>query len=143
MIEEQTKETADEVAKVVVEAVVKRERGRPRKERPTREKRPRGRPRKLGPMREKRPRGRPRKIREFREKRPVGRPRKWTTENRHKYKPKDPEYHKKYYHKVVSPKLEAKKAESHDIHVQLHLITKLLGTTIAKIIELMRSSSVT
>ena len=91
----------------------------------------------------KRPRGRPRKIREFREKGPVGRPKKWTAENRLKYNPKDVEYHKKYYRNVVKPKLEAKKAESHDIHVQLHLITKLLGTTIAEIIELMRSSSVT
>ena len=155
MTEEQTIETADEVA---VEPVVKRSRGRPRKEKPIIEKRPRGRPKKLGPMkekrprgrpkkirefREKRPRGRPKKIREFREKRPPGRPRKWTAETRPKYKPKDPDYNKKYYRNVVKPKLEAKKAESRDIHVQLQLMTKLLGTTIAEIIELMRSSSVT
>ena len=94
-------------------------------------------------MKEKRLCGRPRKIREFREKRPVGRPRKWTAENRPQYKPKGPEYHKKYYRNVAKPKLEAKKAESHDIHAQLHLSTKLLRTTIAEITELMRSSSVT
>ena len=47
MIEEQIIETADEVA---VEPVVKRSRGRPRKEKPIIEKRPRGRPKKLGPM---------------------------------------------------------------------------------------------
>ena len=143
MTEEQTTEAADEVVEVVVEAVVKRGGGRPRKGKPIKEKGPRGRPRKLGPMQEKRPRGRPRKIREFREKRPVGRPRKWTSENGPKYKPNVPEYHKKYYRNVVKPKVEAKKAESHDIHVQLHLISKLLGTTIDKIIELMRLSSVT
>ena len=143
MTEEQTTEATDEVVEVAVEAVVKRGRGIPRKEKPTKEKRPPGRPKKLWPMKEKRPRWRPRKIREFREKRPVGRPRKWAAENRPKYKPKDPEYHKKYYRNVAKPKLEAKKAEAHDIHVQLHLITKLLGTTIAKIIELMPSSSVT
>ena len=94
-------------------------------------------------MQEKRRRGRPRKIKEFREKSPVGTPRKWTAQNRPKYKPKDPEYHKKYDRNVVKPKLEAKKARSRDIHAQLHLMTKLLGTTIAEIIELMRSSSVT
>ena len=75
-----TIEAANEVVEVAVEAVVKRGRGRPKKEKPIKEKRPRGRPRKLGPMREKRPRGRPREIREFREKRPFGRPRKWTAE---------------------------------------------------------------
>ena len=143
MTENESIEIANEVVEVAVEPVVKLGRGRPRKEKPIKEKRPRGKPRKLGPIRGKRPRGRPRKIREFREKRPAGRPRKWTAENRPKYKPKDPEYHKKYYRNVVKPKLDAKKAESHDIHVQLHLITKLLGTTIAEIIELMRSSSVT
>ena len=143
MTEEQTIEASDEVVEVVVEAVVKRGRGRPRKEKPIKEKRPRGRPRKLGPMREKKPRGRPRKIREFREKRPVGRLRKWTAECRPKYKPKGPEYNKKYYRNVVKPKLEPKTAESRDIHVQLRLITKLLGTTIAEIIELMRLSFVT
>ena len=52
MTEEQTIETADEVA---VEPVVKRSRGRPRKEKPIIEKRPRSRPKKLGPMKEKRP----------------------------------------------------------------------------------------
>ena len=78
--EYKTIETANEVVEVAVEAVVKRGRGRPKKEKPIKEKRPRGRPRKLGPMREKRPRGRPREIREFREKRPCGRPRKWTAE---------------------------------------------------------------
>ena len=94
-------------------------------------------------MKEKRPRGRPKKIREFREKRPPGRPRKWTAEARPKHKPKAPDYNKKYYRNVVKPKLEAKNAESRDIHVQLQLMTKLLGTTIAEVIELMRSSSVT
>ena len=152
MTEEQTIETADEVA---VEPVVQRSRGRPRKEKPIVEKRPRGRPKKLGPMKEKRPRGRPKKIREFREKRPrgrpkkirecrekrpPGRPRKWTAETRPKYKPKDPDYNKKYYRNVVKPKLEAKKAER---VTRSHLMEKLLGMTVAEIIELMRSSSVT
>ena len=97
-------------------------------------------------MREKRPRGRPRQIREFSDKRPVGRPRKWTAENiadRPQYKPKDYEYYRKCDLNVVKPRLEAKTAESHDIHVQLHLMTVLLGTTIADIIELMRSYSLT
>ena len=143
MTENESKEIANEVVDVAVEPVVKRGRGRPRKEKPIKEKRPRGRPRKLEPIREKRPRGRPRQIREFREKRPPGRPRKWTDETRPKYKPKDPDYNKKYYRNVVKPKLEAKKAESRDIHVQLQLMTKLLGTTIAEIIELIRSCSVT
>ena len=31
--------------------------------------------------------------------------------DRPKHKPKDPEYFKKYYIKVVKPRLEAKKAE--------------------------------
>ena len=79
-------EPTDEVDELAVEAVVKRSRGRPRKEKPVKEKRPPGRPKKLGPMKEKRPRGRPRKIREFREKRPVGRPKKWEVEDRPKYK---------------------------------------------------------
>ena len=122
---------------------MKRSRGRPRKEKPIKGKIPSGKPKKLGPMKEKRPRKRPRNIREFREKRPVGRPKKWTAENGPKYKPKDPEYYKKYYRNFVKPKLEARKAESHDIHVLLRLMTKLLGTTIADIIELMRSSSLT
>ena len=87
---------------------MKRSRGRPRKEKPIKGKRPSGRPKKLGPMKEKRPRGKPRKIREFREKRPVGRPKKWTAENGPKYKPKDPEYYKKYYRNFVKPKLEAR-----------------------------------
>ena len=119
---------------------MKRSRGRPRKEKPIIEKRPRGRPKKLGPMKEKRPRGRPKKIREFREKRPPGRPRKWTVDTRPKYKPKDPDYNKKYYRNVVKPKLEAKKAER---VTRSHLMEKLLGMTVAEIIELMRSSSVT
>ena len=79
-------EPTDEVDELAVEAVVKRSRGRPRKEKPVKEKRPPGRPKKLGPMKEKRPRGRPRKIREFREKRPVGRPKKWAAEKRTKIK---------------------------------------------------------
>ena len=143
MTETESIEIANEVVEVAVESVVKRGRGRPRKEKPIKEKRPRGRPRKLGPIREKRPRGRPRKIREFREKRPPGRPRTWTDETSPKYKLKGPDYNKKYYRNVAKPKLEAKKAESRDIRVQLQLMTKLLGTTIAEIIELMRSSSVT
>ena len=86
MIEAQTTEATDEFDEVAVEAVVKRSRGRPTKEKTNKEKRPPRRPKKLGPMQEKRPRGRPRKIREFREKRPVGRPKKWTAEKRTKIK---------------------------------------------------------
>ena len=51
-------EPTDEVDELAVEAVVKRSRGRPRKEKPVKENRPPGRPKKLGPMKEKRPRGR-------------------------------------------------------------------------------------
>ena len=61
-------------------------------------------------------------------------------ETRPKNKPKDPDYNKKYYRNVVKPKLEAKKAER---VTRSHLMEKLLGTTVAVIIELMRSSSAT
>ena len=47
MTEEQTIEAADEVVEVAAEPVVKRGRGRPRKEKPIKEKRPRGRPKSL------------------------------------------------------------------------------------------------
>ena len=53
MIEDKITEATDEVDELAVEAVVKRSRGRPRKEKPIKEKRPPGRPKKLGPMREK------------------------------------------------------------------------------------------
>ena len=90
MTEDQTIEATDEVVEVVVEAVVKRGRGRPRKEKPIKEKRPPGKPKKFGPMKEKRP---------------VGRPRTWAAENRPKYKPKDHDYHKKYYRNGAQAKV--------------------------------------
>ena len=59
----------------------------------------------------KRGRGRPRKNAEPAVKRPVGRPRKWTDDERPTYKPKGPEYFKKYYINIIKPKLEKEKLE--------------------------------
>jgi hypothetical protein len=74
--------------------VVKRPRGRPKKEKEVqpKEKRPQGRPRKNKPPKEPQPRGRPR-IYE------VG-----TI-----LKPKDPDYFKKYYENVVKEKRNARR----------------------------------
>ena len=72
----------------------------------------RGRAKKEKPPKEKRPIGRPGKIREPKEKRPPGRPKQWAEENiadRHEYKPKDPDYVKKYKVNVLKPKLQARK----------------------------------
>ena len=94
----------------------------------------------------KRPRGRPRKIKEFREKRPVGRPRKWTPENiadRPKYKPKDPDDYKKYYHKVIKPRLKAKKAEELEKHTTLTMLMEQLYTIITKLSSKINSSTLT
>ena len=60
----------------------------------------------------------------------------WVEENMAdspKYKPKDPEYFKKYYVNIIKPKLEAGKAEEVHDHISLPMLTVLLGTVIADI----------
>ena len=61
----------------------------------------------------KRGRGRPRKLEvPVVAKKARGRPRIWFSDERPKYRPKDPEYFKKYYVNVVRPKLENSKVEN-------------------------------
>ena len=110
----------------VGEVVFKRGRGRPRKEKPPKEKQQRGRPRKIREPKEKQPIGRPRQIRGPKEKRPPGIPKTWTEEHmadRPKHKPKDPEYFKIYYVNVIKPKLEARQVEELNGKISLPLLT--------------------
>ena len=126
-------------AEAIRDVVVKRGRGRPRKEAPKRTNK-RGRPRKEEPPKEKKPIGRPRKIKEPKEKRPPRRPKKWTEENmadRPKYKPKETEHFKTPSVNVITAKLEARQAEELNDHMSLPMLTTLWWTTLASSIAMM------